>query len=114
MNLAPAVFVIGIVSAEALAIFWALEWLIDRLPGLVDDPVAHQLCCTDEAVSLGSMLDNYWQLMYPGSLAPLLLIGIFILACLYLASRVDVNEFSMHNFYKNRLVRAYLGASRAR
>ncbi len=30
-----------------------------------------------------------------------------------LAWRFDVNEFSMHHFYKNRLVRCYLGASRA-
>jgi hypothetical protein len=28
-----------------------------------------------------------------------------------LSSRVDVNQFSMHNFYENRLVRCYLGAS---
>jgi len=28
-----------------------------------------------------------------------------------LAWRVDINEFSMHHFYKNRLVRCYLGAS---
>ena len=29
-----------------------------------------------------------------------------------LSTRVDLNEFSMHNFYRNRLVRCYLGASR--
>ena len=38
------------------------------------------------------------------------------LACLGMAGllgwRIDVNEFSMHHFYKNRLVRCYLGASR--
>lgn len=37
----------------------------------------------------------------------LLLLGI----TLFLAWRVDINEFSMHSFYRNRLVRAYLGAS---
>ena len=31
---------------------------------------------------------------------------------LVLSSRVDVNEFSMHSFYKARLVRTFLGASR--
>jgi hypothetical protein len=31
-----------------------------------------------------------------------------------LATRVDVNEFSMHAMYRNRLVRCYLGASRKR
>ena len=44
------------------------------------------------------------------------LAGIGILICLsaalLLAWRVDINEFSMHSFYKNRLVRAYMGASR--
>lgn len=29
-----------------------------------------------------------------------------------LAQRFDVNEFSMHHFYKNRLVRCYLGSTR--
>jgi len=33
---------------------------------------------------------------------------------LILAWRVDINDFSMHYFYKNRLVRCYLGASRTR
>ena len=29
-----------------------------------------------------------------------------------LSRRIDINEFSLHNFYKNRLVRCYLGANR--
>ncbi|MGB7761820.1 MAG: hypothetical protein WBL61_18450 [Bryobacteraceae bacterium] len=33
---------------------------------------------------------------------------------LVMSWRVDINEFSLHNFYKNRLVRCYLGASRKR
>jgi len=36
---------------------------------------------------------------------------ICLLASLLLALRVDLNEFSMHYFYRNRLVRCYLGAS---
>ncbi|GAB3589004.1 patatin-like phospholipase family protein [Hymenobacter daeguensis] len=42
-----------------------------------------------------------------------LIAGLFLLSWL-LAWRVGVNEFSLHHFYKNRLLRAYLGASRAR
>ena len=45
----------------------------------------------------------YWMLFLP----PALLAAAFLLSW-----RVDVNEFSMHHFYKNRLVRCYLGASR--
>ena len=37
-------------------------------------------------------------------------LGLFLLALL-LSMRVDINEFSMHLFYRNRLVRCYLGAS---
>jgi hypothetical protein len=44
-------------------------------------------------------------------------LSIFIVACLAIggvaALSVDVNEFSMHAFYRNRLVRCYLRASRA-
>ncbi|QPH41800.1 patatin-like phospholipase family protein [Pedobacter endophyticus] len=32
----------------------------------------------------------------------------------FLGSRIGVNEFSLHHFYRNRLVRAYLGATRRR
>ena len=43
----------------------------------------------------------------------LFVIGLIVAAvALALAFRVNVNEFSMHHFYKNRLVRCYLGASR--
>lgn len=35
-----------------------------------------------------------------------------LVALLYLSFRVDVNKFSLHNMYKNRLIRCYLGASR--
>ena len=38
-------------------------------------------------------------------------LGITALLTWFLAWRVDINEFSLHHFYKNRLVRCYLGAS---
>ena len=30
---------------------------------------------------------------------------------IFLSWRIDINQFSMHNFYRNRLIRAYMGAS---
>ena len=36
------------------------------------------------------------------------------LMCLIASRRININEFSIHHFYKNRLVRAYLGASNNR
>src|SRR5437773_12511455 len=44
-----------------------------------------------------------WQLL-------ILFVAPLVLA-LILAWRVDVNEFSLHLFYRNRLVRCYLGAT---
>ena len=64
--------------------------------------------------SLQRYIDTYWAFLDPQSkLVVLLCGGLFGAACL-IAWRVDVNEFSMHHFYRNRLVRVYLGASRSR
>jgi len=41
----------------------------------------------------------------------LILFGVAFIFCILLAWRVDLNEFSMNLFYRNRLVRCYLGAS---
>ena len=44
----------------------------------------------------------------------LYLCGLFaalVIAAMLLSWRVNINEFSMHNYYRNRLVRCYIGAS---
>jgi len=114
MNLAPAVFVLGLLSGVAFLLFWGVQWFVNLSPSLVDDPTSHGLCCTNLPPSFQRTVDNYWALLYPGSLAPTILMVFLAGACILLAWRVDINEFSMHHFYKNRLVRAYLGASRSR
>jgi hypothetical protein len=114
LNLAPAVFMLGVLSAVSFALFWGVQRFIGIWPSLSGDPVAHQLCCTNLPISLERMEQYYWPLMYPGSVAPMFLMLMLFGFCLLLAWRVDINEFSMHHFYKNRLVRAYLGASRVR
>ncbi|MEO8260234.1 MAG: patatin-like phospholipase family protein [Acidobacteriota bacterium] len=58
------------------------------------------------ALTLDYAADGLTQ---PGT-AALLLFG-FIFVVLVASSRINVNEFSLHHFYKNRLVRCYLGAS---
>ena len=44
-------------------------------------------------------------------------VALLLLVCVVIAAiasaRININEFSLHNFYKNRLVRCYLGASNA-
>jgi hypothetical protein len=51
---------------------------------------------------------NDW---YKGTV-PMLLLCMAV--ALLMSWRVDINEFSLNHFYKNRLVRCYLGASRPR
>jgi hypothetical protein len=75
-----------------------------------------------------SVWDEYWDEMDVQTLSSLLFknpsdkvswykgqLEVMLLAiaiALVMAWRVDINEFSLHHFYKNRLTRCYLGASR--
>jgi len=54
-----------------------------------------------QSIRLG--FDRTWTL-------PLLTLGVF-LASLLLSWRVNINVFSLHHFYRNRLTRCYLGAT---
>ncbi len=84
-------------------------------PSLVDitsATSAPRLSSEGESSSLTSLQQNFPDL--PAETIPFyvtlaLCIAGFIVAFL-LSWRVNINEFSMHCFYKNRLVRCYLGA----
>ncbi len=55
---------------------------------------------------------QYWKIQWAGWSLYLLGAGVILaIASLLLSRRVDVNDFSLHHFYRNRLVRCYLGAS---
>lgn len=68
-----------------------------------------------------SVLDHKaWSRKFDSESSPwqpacsLLLFGLYaglLLWAVVLSMRVNINEFSLHHFYKNRLVRCYLGAS---
>jgi hypothetical protein len=62
-------------------------------------------------ILLNTALEQFFpdQQYHPGFL---LILTVILGLCTFLLSwRIGVNEFSMHHFYKNRLVRAYLGAT---
>jgi len=67
-----------------------------------------------EGPFLSAFFDCYWQ-RFPYEQSSwkiyLLLVGGLAAVFVLLSLRVNINEFSMHHFYKNRLVRCYLGAS---
>jgi hypothetical protein len=55
----------------------------------------------------------YWAIQSGSCLSYLLGAVVILTGCAFvLSSRVDINDFSLHHFYRNRLVRCYLGASR--
>lgn len=86
-TVAPYVFVIGLLMALShLVESWAIPTLL-----LGDDPTA--------AVTKTRLL---------------IAIGVLGVATLLLSWRIDINEFSLHNLYRNRLARCYLGAYEGR
>ena len=62
-------------------------------------------------------VSNYWnRLPYArGSWSyPTIVFAVLCVVFIVLSLRVNINEFSMHHFYKNRLVRCFFGASAAK
>ncbi|NZA26178.1 hypothetical protein H0E84_07245 [Luteimonas sp. SJ-92] len=96
-RLAPWVFVLGMLVALSLV----GQWLLRRLAGAAPAPdgglAVYLLWLQDGLGAHGGML----LLLVAGAAATWLLFG----------WAVDVNEFSLNAFYRNRLVRCYLGAS---
>jgi hypothetical protein len=95
LPLAPYVFVLG------LAIL--LSYALYKLFGGTAVGVA----------PFDSVLGAVLQSMAPTDCTPLVALAAFAAVFVLFAWRVDINLFSLHNFYRNRLTRCYLGAARA-
>jgi hypothetical protein len=90
------------------------------------EPVAITITRSGQASGLDASFEgarlfaeSYHDVLRPGPVADRLQsTGLLMLACILVAwvasARININEFSLHNFYKNRLVRCYLGASQGR
>jgi len=104
---APYVFIVGLVVLLSSAVQIAT--------GLVFKPdLTAELWRFNGGFDWSIISGDYWIVLESGSPQWLAYLGgIFFLAGLALSWRVDVNEFSLHHFYRNRLVRCYLGASNA-
>jgi len=102
---APYVFIVGLVLLLSTAVQVATGLVFS-----VGDTA--EVWKFNTGMDWHALSDDYWRVLEMGS--PVWLAGlgaIFFLAGLGLSWRVDVNEFSLHHFYRNRLVRCYLGAS---
>jgi hypothetical protein len=104
VRIAPWVFILGLIlllSYAGQALLQAIDWSARPLP--------------DASSSIAASLQKYFAWLddniaaHPDSL-PLLIAAAFGIWLLF-GWAVDVNEFSFNAFYRNRLVRCYLGAS---
>lgn len=102
VRFAPWVFIVGLILSLALGISAALKF--------IHDDAWESFAGSEE---LAILVKNHFTLLDTQG-DPLWLVGIATGLCLILLAmslRIDINEFSMHGFYRNRLVRAYLGAT---
>ena len=63
-------------------------------------------------INLNGGVDWWATPSEPVAAVPLVMLAVCLTATIVLAARVDINEFSLNAFYRNRLVRCYLGATR--
>ncbi len=106
---APYVFAVGMILllATAVHIVAGLFFCFDRTALLW-----RSISAAAPANDWRELSEQYWRIQWHESYWLLLAAGVVLaVASLLLSRRVDVNDFSLHHFYRNRLVRCYLGAS---
>jgi predicted acylesterase/phospholipase RssA len=134
VNVAAGVFVVGLLLVTAAATSWAVQRaagidVVEATPAgsalplpagyriESEAPVAAGSLLLEHARHLDALVTRRPLCQAPGC-AQLEASPAFAGFCLLMALllvfswRVDINKFSLHNMYKNRLVRCYLGASR--
>ncbi len=99
LRLAPFAFALGSFVAISLLIQTELPHIVrsmSQVPGVASK-------------AFDEYLNGYWSITDVGKLA--LCLAATLAMALLLSLRVDVNDFSIHLLYRNRLVRCFLGAS---
>jgi hypothetical protein len=84
-----------------------LGYSVLDLIGMVGAP----LCVLSLLVIVSGLVDNVLQRTGGSAGYTLLFTAAVVVTFVLSGWRVDVNEFSMHGFYRNRLARCYLGAT---
>lgn len=102
---APYVFMLGVILITSTAVQIATGLFFD-----FED--ASTLWQFNNGQAWPTLQNAYWTVLGAQPTLGLLIIAVIFFAAGFLLSwRVDVNDFSLHHFYRNRLVRCYLGAS---
>ncbi|MET0917391.1 MAG: hypothetical protein ABWY07_03070, partial [Burkholderiales bacterium] len=101
-RIAPYVFIVGMLVAVSLL----LDWSLAEFSNASDT-------CSDVKGGANTVLAYEFCSMGKNSIFELLLIAVVLFGLgLVISWRVDINLFSIYNFYRNRLARCYLGATR--
>lgn len=113
----PIIFLAGLLMLLASGLS---HIVLDRqaIPNL--EPIVCQDCPqTTVSPDLGKTWDHVWVRFRQDILKkhsnpglPLILLSLFAIGYYIFGRLIDINEFSMHRFYCNRLVRGFQGASR--
>jgi Patatin-like phospholipase/Domain of Unknown Function (DUF1080) len=96
-RVAPYLFVGGFI----IFLSWVVDALLARVSGVYHTADSHT-----------GLIADQWHVMY--GIDPIWLIGLivgFAFVAVGLSVCLDINQFSMHMLYRNRLGRCYLGAS---
>lgn len=109
-RIGPYVFVAGLL----ILLSAGLSWLLAALEIHADGWQLRQQLCGFQRCGLSDWTALHFaaseqQGMGGGLYAALILA--FVGLAVFASSRFDINLFSLHNFYRNRLTRGYLGAS---
>ncbi|KUM01935.1 hypothetical protein AWB61_15335 [Chromobacterium sp. F49] len=109
-KIGPYVFIAGLLLLVSALLSWLLTYF--KTTGaqwaLSDNP------CPDYRCDLAEWASLHFQASHDaghGGLLYLLLLAASLAVGIFASSRIDINVFSLHNFYRNRLTRCYLGAS---
>jgi hypothetical protein len=107
LRLAPAVFVVVLGIGLSIFINILLHW-VHLIPGIGLLPGMAILDASGEHV----LWRNHYDMLTRTTLPLIVLFSIVLLALSQVMARfININTFSLHAMYRNRLVRAYLGAS---
>ena len=103
----PYVFIVGLLLGLSFAVYWTLgTWLGVYTIGFdAEGPASEIWWRYGMSLNEFAASNRFWLV---AQLAFTLCIGVGA----FLSWRIDINLFSFHMFYRNRLVRCYLGASR--
>lgn len=102
VRIAPWIFVLGLCIGVALT----AQWLLTSL-GWTHVPALEPAL---EEASLSAYLKDLNDQVIQHRIPTLILAGIALVVWFVFGVAIDINEFSMNAFYRNRLVRCYLGA----